>query len=144
MTSENQIVASLDIGTTKVCVVIARMKDDGTLEVIGVGVQNSIGLSKGVIVNIEQTVTAVKKAVEEAELQAGVEVTSLYVGIAGSHIEGINSRAVIAIAGRAGESEISEDDINRAIATAQSISLQAGREILHVIPQEFRVDDQDG
>lgn len=144
MTPENNIVAALDIGTTKVCVVIARLKDDGTLEVIGVGVQNSIGLSKGVIVNIEQTVTAIKKAVEEAELQAGVEVTSLYVGIAGSHIEGINSRAVIAIAGRAGETEITEDDINRAIATAQSISLQAGREILHVIPQEFRVDDQDG
>jgi cell division protein FtsA len=112
--------------------------------VIGVGVQNSIGLSKGVIVNIESTVNAIKKAVEEAELQAGVEVTQLYVGIAGGQIEGINSRAVIAIAGKAGESEIGEDDISRAIATAQSISLQPTREVLHVIPQEFRVDDQDG
>jgi cell division protein FtsA len=139
------IVASLDIGTTKVCVVIARAKDDGTLEVIGFGIQATNALlAKGVIVNIDATVTAIRKSVEDAEMMAGVEVDRLYAGIAGGQIEGLNSKAVIAITGRTGETEITSEDIHRAISAAQSISIQPGREILHVIPQEYRVDDQEG
>ncbi len=139
------IVASLDIGTTKVCVIIARKKADDTLEVIGYGIQSSNALlAKGVIVNIDATVTAIRKAVEEAEMMAGVEVDQLYAGIAGGQIEGLNSKAVIAITGKSGETEITAEDIQRAVSAAQSISIPASREILHVISQEYRVDDQDG
>lgn len=137
---DQPFVATLDIGTTKVCVVISRLTETGDLEVMGVGVKNSVGVSKGMITNIDQTVDAVRKAVEEAELQAGVEVTSLYTGIAGGLIEGINSKAVIAVSG----DEITPQDIDRVVAAAQNLTLQPGREVLHVLTQEFQVDDQDG
>ena len=139
---DNNIIVSLDIGTTKIGVIIAKVHDDSGLEIIGLGYENSYGLSKGVIVNIDSTVKSIKKAVEEAELMAGVEVQSLTVGIAGGQIEGINSRGVIAVSRK--EDEITEDDIARVISTAQSVSIPADREILHVIPQEFIVDDQEG
>ena len=139
---EDNIIAGLDIGTTKICVIIAKVHEDGKLEIIGLGYESSYGLSKGVIVNIDSTVKSIKKAVEEAELMAGVEIQRLMVGIAGGQIEGINSRGVIAISRK--EDEIVEDDIARAISTAQSVSIPADREILHVIPQEFIVDDQEG
>ncbi|MBN8214989.1 MAG: cell division protein FtsA [Spirochaetes bacterium] len=141
---DQPFVASLDIGTTKVCVLIARQNADGALEVMGVGIKNSIGVQKGMIVNIDQTVESIRKAVEDAELQAGVEVTELHTGIAGGLIEGINSKAVIAVSGRGGEQEITMADIERVVAAAQGVTLQSGREVLHVLPQEFRVDDQDG
>ena len=137
------IVASLDIGTTKISVVIAKLHEDNNLEIIGLGHESSYGLSKGVIVNIDSTVKSIKKAVEEAELMAGVEVQDLTVGIAGGQIEGINSRGVIAVSGKK-EDEITENDIARVISTAQSVSIPADREILHVIPQEFIVDSQEG
>jgi len=141
---ENKIIAALDIGTTKICVIIARCKEDGALEIKGIGLQPSYGLSKGVIVNIDATVNSIKKAVEEAELMAGVEVKELFVGIAGGQVKGINSRGVIAIGGRSDQAEISRDDIARVINTAQSVSIEPDKEIIHVIPQEFIVDNQDG
>lgn len=141
---DQPFVATLDIGTTKVCVLISRLGESGDLEVMGVGLKNSVGVQKGMITNIDQTVESVRKAVEEAELQAGVEVTTLHTGIAGGLIEGMNSKAVIAISGRGGEQEITPEDIDRVVAAAQNLTLQPGREVLHVLPQEFRVDDQDG
>ena len=137
---QDRIITSLDIGTTKICVVIAKVLEDNRLDIIGFGHERSYGLNKGVIINIDSTVNSIKKAVEEAELMAGVEVQSLTVGIAGGQVEGINSRGVIAVSSR--ESEIEEEDIARVLSTAQSISIPSDKEILHVIPQEFIVDDQ--
>lgn len=142
---EPNIVAALDIGTTKVAVVIARKTEDGSVDVIGFGHQPSNQLlSKGVIVNIEATVNAIRKAVEEAEVMAGVEVEELVTSIAGGQVEGMNTSAVVAIAGRPGESEITIEDVDRAVHAAQSVSLAPNREILHVMAQEYRVDDQEG
>ncbi|HMA99527.1 MAG TPA: cell division protein FtsA, partial [Spirochaetota bacterium] len=137
------IIASLDIGTTKVCVIIARKTSSG-VEVIGIGKADSHGLNKGMIVNIEATVKAISQAVEQAEVMSGIEVNELHVGIAGGQIEGINSRGVIAVSRKGGDTEISEDDIARVINTAESVSISQDREIIHVIPQEFIVDDQGG
>lgn len=139
---QETVVASLDIGTTKICVVIAKAYEDKDLEIIGIGYENSYGLNKGVIVNIDSTVRSIRKAVEEAELMAGLEVSNLTVGIAGGQIQSINSRGVIAVSNK--EDEISENDIARVISTAQSVSIPTDREILHVIPQEFIVDEQEG
>ena len=140
----DKIIAGLDIGTTKTCVVIARVKENDGIEIIGTGHCESSGLQKGVIINIDLTVKAIKKAVEEAEMMAGLNVEKLYTGIAGSHVESLNSKGVIAVSGKSGESEISREDIYRVIETAQSISIAPDRKILHVIPQEFIVDDQEG
>ena len=139
---QDKVIASLDIGTTKICVVIAKLHENNDLEIIGLGHESSYGLSKGMIINIDSTVKSIKKAVEEAELMAGVEVSGLTVGIAGGQIEGINSRGVIAISRK--DAEITEDDIRRVIDTAQSVSIPADKEILHVIPQEFIVDELEG
>ena len=132
-------VVGLDIGTTKVAAVVGEMKDDG-IHITGVGVSPSKGLRKGVIVNIESTVNSIKEAIKEAELMAGVKLTSAVVGIGGSHIKGINSHGVIAIKGR----EVREEDINRVIDAAGAVAIPMDREIIHIIPQEFVVDDQDG
>ncbi len=140
----SRIIASLDIGTTKICTVISRIQEDGKIEIIGIGNKPSAGLQKGIVINIEAVVKVIKNVIEEAELMAGVEITELYTGVAGGHIESINSRGVIAVSDRSGESEITKSDIYRAIETAQSISIPPDREILHVIPQEFIVDDQEG
>ena len=139
---QKDFIASCDIGTTKICVVIAKKDSNGQLEIIGFGEENSNGLKKGVIVNIDNTVKSIKKAVEAAEMMAGVEVEYLTVGIAGGQVNGINSNAVI---GRnRADKEISEEDVERVVHSAQTISIPSDREIIHVIPQEFSVDDQDG
>ncbi len=139
---ESRIITGLDIGTTKVCAVIVREETGGRLNVVGIGSAPSHGLRKGVVVNIEQTIQSVQQALSEAEHMAGIPVESIYVGIAGDHIRSLNSKGVVGVA--RDDHEITQDDVNRAISAAKAIALPIDREILHVIPQEFIVDDQDG
>ncbi len=136
MQGNEKIIVGLDIGTTKICAVVGEMLED-EISIIGVGSHPSTGLRKGSVVNIESTVDSIKKAVEEAELMAGCDISSVYVGIAGNHIKGLNSHGIIAIKGR----EITEQDVERVIDAAKAIAIPTDREILHVIPQEFIVDD---
>jgi cell division protein FtsA len=133
-----KIIVGLDIGTTKICAVVGEMLE-GEINVIGVGSHPSTGLRKGSVVNIESTVDSIKKAVEEAELMAGCDISSVYVGIAGNHIKGFNSHGIIAIKGR----EITETDVERVIDAAKAVAIPTDREILHVIPQEFIVDEME-
>ncbi|MBN1898424.1 MAG: cell division protein FtsA [Spirochaetes bacterium] len=140
--ADDTIITGLDIGTTKVCAVIGQMNEMGGVDVIGVGTAPSNGLRKGVVVNIDNTVKSINKAIEEAELMAGVEVESVFTGIAGGHIKGINSRGVVAISSK--NHEITKADVDRVIDAARAISIPIDREVLHVIPQEYIVDDQDG
>jgi len=135
----NRLLVGLDIGTTKICTIVGELQD-GLVNIIGIGSHPSKGLRKGVVVNIEGTVQSIRKAVEEAELMAGCEVDSVFTGIAGGHIRGINSHGVIAVKNR----EITEHDINRVIDAASAIAIPMDREVIHVLPQEFIVDDQDG
>src|SRR5690349_17339709 len=118
------------------------MLDDGSLDIVGIGIAESHGIRRGVVVNLEAAVESIKKAVEEAELTAGVEIDSVHLAVAGPHIKGFNSRGVIAVAGKS--REITRDDVRRAIEAAKAVSLPNGREILHVLPQDFVVDEQDG
>lgn len=141
MAIEDQIVG-LDIGTTKVCAVIAEYNDEGKLDVLGVGRSVSTGLRKGVVINIEATLRSVAQAVEAAEQMAGREVEGVYTSIAGAHIEGINSRGVVAVANRG--REIQPIDVSRVLEAARAVVLPMDREIIHVIPQEFIVDEQGG
>lgn len=135
-------IVGLDIGTTKVCAIIGEVSESGVVDIIGVGTAPSEGLRKGVVVNLESTVKSIAKAIEEAELMSGTEVSSAYVGIAGGHIKGINSRGVIAV-GRQ-DREITQADVDRVIDAARAVSIPMDREVIHVLPQEFIVDDQDG
>ena len=137
--SDNEIIAGLDLGTTKVCAIVAEVTDDG-LDIIGVGSVPSKGLRKGVVVNIESTVQSIRAAIEQAETMAGVEIASVYTGIAGSHVRGLNKEGVAAITTR----EVSEEDVRRVLAQAKAIPLPGDRHVIHVLPQEFIVDDQDG
>jgi len=133
------LVVGLDIGTTKICAVVGEVAD-GQVNIIGLGRYPSKGLRKGVVVNIESTVHSIKKAIEEAELMAGCHITSVYAGIAGGHIKGINSHGVIAVKNR----EIGPSDVKRVIDAASAVAIPMDREVIHIIPQEFIVDDQDG
>jgi cell division protein FtsA len=130
------------VGTTKICALIAAPRPGGELDIVGVGCAPSRGLRRGVVVNIESTVEAIKQAVSDAELQAGVEVASVYAGIAGGHIRGLNSRGVVAVSGK--DREVSAADVDRVVDAARAINLPPDREIIHVLPQTFVVDDQDG
>jgi len=136
------LITGLDVGTTKICAIIAEGGPDSVLNVVGIGTSLSRGLRKGVVVNIDATVEAIKQAVEAAEREAGAAVESAYVGVAGGHIRGINSRGVVAVAGK--NKEVGQADIERAIDVARAIDLAQNREIIHVLPQWFVVDDQDG
>jgi len=137
---KDRLVVGLDIGTTKVCAMIGRKNAEGKVEIVGLGTSPSKGLRKGVVVNIDSTVDTIKRAVEEAELMAGTEVNAVYAGIAGGHIKGLNSRGVVAVKDR----EVSRGDVARVIDAARAISIPLDREVLHVFPQEYIVDDQDG
>ncbi|MCB0832022.1 MAG: cell division protein FtsA [Bacteroidetes bacterium] len=137
----DNIIVGLDIGTTKIAALIADASGK-ELKLIGVGNYPSVGLKRGMVVNIEHTVESIRKAVNQAELMAGVKVDSVYVGIAGDHVRGINSHAVVAV-GR-NDKEITEDDVRRVIDYAKAITMPMDREIIHVIPQEFIVDSQEG
>jgi cell division protein FtsA len=135
-----QVLVGLDLGTTKVCAIVGEVKDGGQVDVIGIGISPSHGLKKGVVVNIDSTVESIKKAIQEAELMAGVEINSVFVGISGGHIKGINSRGVAAIKNR----EVGAADVARAIDGARAVNIPMDQQILHVLPQEFIIDDQDG
>jgi len=136
---EENIIVGLDIGTTKICAVVGEVSH-GEINIIGTGTSPSIGLRKGVVVNIESTVESIKKAVEEAELMAGCEISSVYAGIAGGHITGFNSRGIVAIKGP----EISQSDVDRVIDAARAVAIPMDREVIHVLPQEYIVDEQTG
>lgn len=135
----DNLIVGLDIGTTKICAIVGNLTEDG-LDIVGIGTSPSKGLRKGVVINIESTVSSIKKAIEEAELMAGCEIKSVYAGIAGGHIKGFNSQGVIAIKNR----EVSPEDVKRVIEAAKAIAIPMDREVIHILPQEFIIDDQDG
>lgn len=139
MVKEDELLVGLDIGTTKICVVVGKASE-GKVNIIGIGSHPSTGLRKGVVVNMDSTVNSIKKAVEEAELMAGIKIDSCLAGIGGAHIKSFNSNGVVAIKDR----EVRPEDIERAIDAAKAVAIPADRELIHVIPQEFIVDDQDG
>ncbi len=136
---QEEIIVGLDIGTTKICCVVGEVSGN-EINIIGVGKHPSVGLRKGVVVNIESTVQSIKKAVEDAELMAGCEITSAYVGIAGGHVSGFNSRGIVAIKGN----EIRRHDVERVQDAARAVAIPMDREVIHVLPQEYIVDDQFG
>ena len=140
MNDKERYVVGVDIGTTKICAVVASADELDRIHVRGVGVAPSEGLNRGVVVNIDKTVAAVKQAVEEAERSAGVDTQSVVVGIAGDHIQSFQSRGVITVAG----GEIGREDVKRLLEDTKHVAMPADREILHVLPQEFIVDGQDG
>ncbi len=139
---KNGYIVGIDIGTKKVAVIIGEVTEDRKIEIIGIGTSESRGLRKGVVVNLDETVSAIKKAQEEAELMAGVEIDSGFIGISGAHIKSFNSRGVIAVSGK--NREISREDIKRVIEQSKAVSIPPDREIIHIIPQEYVVDEQDG
>ncbi len=139
MARKDDLIVGLDIGTTKICAIVAERKENG-VDVVGIGTHPSKGLRKGVVVDIDATVESIKKAVEEAELMADCEISSVYAGIAGGHIDGLNSHGVVAVKDR----EVSENDVRRVIDAAKAVAIPMDREVIHVIPQEFVIDDQDG
>ncbi len=138
--SKSELLVGLDIGTTKICAVVGEVNDNGSINIVGVGHSPSTGLRKGVVVNIEQTVQSIRQAIEEAEAMVGCEIGSVYAGIAGSHISGINSHGVIAIK----SGEVTQKDLERVLDAAKAIALPLDREVLHVLPQEYVVDGQAG
>lgn len=135
-------ITGLDIGTTKIAVIIAENTDSDELKIIGVGTSPSEGLRRGVVVNLDRTIRSIQAAIEEAERIAGVQISDVFAGIAGDHIRSINCRGVVAIAGQ--DNEITQADIRRVIDAAMAVALPIDREILHILPQEFIVDDQRG
>ncbi len=139
MKEQEELVVGLDIGTTKICAVVAEVSGD-KINIIGIGSHPSVGLRKGVVVNIDSTVDSIKKAVQDAELMAGCEISAVYAGIAGGHITGFNSHGVIAIKGR----EITQADVDRVIEAARAVAIPMDREVIHVLPQEFIIDGESG
>ncbi|MCS7280243.1 MAG: cell division protein FtsA [Desulfobacterota bacterium] len=139
MVREDDVIVGVDIGTTKICVIVSKVSDE-KLNIVGIGSHPSSGLRKGVVVNMDSTINSIKKAVHEAELMAGIKITHCVASIGGSHIKSFNSNGVVAIR----DKEVREDDIVRAIDAAKAVAIPADRQILHVIPQEYIVDDQDG
>jgi cell division protein FtsA len=138
--SDKKIIVGLDVGTSKVVAIVGEVKDDATIEVIGLGSHPSRGLKKGVVVNIESTVQSIQRAVEEAELMSGVEIESVYAGIAGSHVSSLNSHGIVAIKDR----EVTHADVERVIDAARAVPIPADQKILHILPQEFIIDNQEG
>jgi cell division protein FtsA len=142
LVKDDGLVVGLDIGTTKICAIVGEIAEGGGIDIVGIGIHPSKGLRKGVVVNIENTVESIQKAVHEAELMSGREISSAFVGIAGGHIKGFNSRGVIAISGKG--REVSQQDVNRVIDAAKAVALPVDREVIHILPQEFIIDDQGG
>ena len=138
--AEPRNIVALDIGTSKVVALVGELSPDGELEVVGLGTHPSHGLKKGVVVNIESTVQSIQRAIEEAELMAGCDIQSVYVGIAGGHIHSINSKGVVAVRDR----EVCAGDIERVIETAKAMPVPADQQVLHVLPQEYLIDNQEG
>ena len=136
------IFVGLDIGTTKVCVIVASVADNNEVNILGIGKSKSEGLTRGVITHIDKTIASISTAIKDAEAQSGVKIRSVVAGIAGDHVQSFQSRGVVAISGA--EQEITQSDVNRLIEDTKKIALPSDRKILHVIPQEFIVDGQDG
>jgi cell division protein FtsA len=137
---DRDVIVGLDIGTSKVVALVGEITADGSIEVIGIGSQASRGLKKGVVVNIESTVQSIQRAVEEAELMADCEINAIYAGIAGSHVRSLNSHGVVAIRDR----EVTHGDVEHVIDAAKAVAIPADQRILHVLPQEFIIDGQEG
>lgn len=137
---EKDLIVALDIGTSKIAALVGEVTSDNTIEVVGFGSHPSRGLKKGVVVNIESTVQSIQRAIEEAELMAGCEIQSAYTGIAGSHISSLNSHGIVAIRDR----EVIQSDVDRVIDAAKAVAIPADQRILHILPQEFIIDNQDG
>ena len=138
--TDKNLIVGLDIGTSKVVAIVGEIGPDGQIEIIGLGSSRSRGLKKGVVVNIDSTVQSIQRAVEEAELMAGCEIHSVYAGISGSHIRALNSHGIVAIR----DSEVSAGDIDRVIEAARAVAIPADQKILHILPQEFVIDNQEG
>ncbi|MEM7677559.1 MAG: cell division protein FtsA [Myxococcota bacterium] len=139
MAKNGNIVAGLDIGTTKICALIGELTEDG-LDIIGTGSASSRGLRKGVVININSTVSAIQKAIKEAELMAGCDVGEVFTGISGGHIRGFNSHGIVAVK----DGEVNSDDVSRVIDAARAVAIPTDREVIHILPQEYIIDDQDG
>ncbi|MCL4104174.1 UNVERIFIED_CONTAM: hypothetical protein GTU68_035036 [Idotea baltica] len=137
---QNKMIVGLDIGTSKVVAIVGELGTDGQIEIVGIGSHPSRGMKKGVVVNIESTVQSIQRAVEEAELMAGCQIHSVYVGIAGSHIRSLNSHGIVAIRDR----EVYGLDLERVIDAAQAVAIPADQKILHILPQEYVIDNQEG
>jgi cell division protein FtsA len=137
---EKNLIVGLDIGTSKVVAIVGEINEMDEIEVVGIGMYPSRGLKKGVVVNIESTVQSIQKAIEEAELMAGCDIHSVYAGIAGSHIRSLNSHGIVAIQ----EKEVSLNDVDRVIDAARAVAIPADQKILHILPQEFLIDSQEG
>ncbi|ROR94777.1 cell division protein FtsA [Sinobacterium caligoides] len=135
-----KMIVGLDIGTSKVVAIVGEINAEGGIEIVGLGSHQSRGLKKGVVVNIESTVQSIQRAVEEAELMAGCQIHSVYAGIAGSHINSLNSHGIVAIRDR----EVFPLDIERVIDAAQAVAVPADQKVLHILPQEYAIDDQEG
>lgn len=139
MSKANDIVVGLDVGTTKVSAIVGDVVGD-TVDVIGIGTAHSSGLRKGVVINIKETVQSIREAVEKAERMAGVRVNSVFTGISGGHIRGFNSHGIVAVS----DDEITQDDVVRVIDAAKAVAIPLDREVIHILPQEYVIDDQDG
>lgn len=137
---DKKIIAGLDIGTSKIVCLVGEIQQDGEIEVISIGTHPSTGLKKGVVVDIKATVRSIQRAVEEAELMAGCQIHSVFAGIAGSHINSLNSHGIVAIK----DGEVTQGDVDRVIDAAQAVAIPADRKILHILPQEFIIDEQEG
>ncbi|WMS88670.1 cell division protein FtsA [Pleionea litopenaei] len=137
---EKRLIVGLDIGTSKVVAIVGEVNANENIDIIGIGSHPSRGLKKGVVVNIESTVQSIQRAVEEAELMAGCQIHSVYTGIAGSHIKSLNSHGIVAIR----DQEVNPQDVERVIDAAKAVAIPADQKILHVLPQEFVIDNQEG
>lgn len=136
---KENLVVGLDIGTTKICAIVGEVGEEG-IDIVGIGVSPSRGLRKGVVINIDSTVQSIHKAIEEAELMAGCEIESVYTGIAGGHIKGFNSHGIVAVK----DKEVQQTDVDRVIDAARAVAMPLDREVIHILPQEFIIDEQDG
>jgi len=140
MTAENNMIVALDIGTTKIVCLVGEVRPDGVVQLVGIGSHPSRGLKRGVVVNIESTVASIQRAVEEAELMAGCKIHSVTVGIAGSHINSMNSHGIVAVR----DGEVKEFDLERVIDAAKAVAIPADQKIVHILPQEYLIDNQEG
>ena len=138
--ADKNLIVGLDIGTSKVVAIVGEINNEGGIEVVGIGTHPSRGIKKGVVVNIESTVHSIQRAVEEAELMAGCDIHSVYTGIAGSHVRSLNSHGIVAIR----DKEVSASDVDRVIDAARAVAIPADQKILHILPQEFLIDSQEG